>query len=165
MANFSCFLMMFQHQKIDENWAPNSRAFHAVGGPFTQWEVLFTEIHGDSRVIWTLPGYGAESRAIKKEQRLLCFAACSLFYVLCFVFMLCLCSVLQFAFFFAFYVLVLCYVSAMLCSLLSILRSMFCFSVMFCNLLSMLCFKFAFSCYVSVAFCSLESVFCFFLLL
>ena len=105
MANFSCFLMMFQHQKIDENWAPNSRAFHAVGGPFTQWEVLFTDFHGDSRVFCAHPTFGAESREANIYYVLqfalyslkihicfctfqLCFAVCSLFSVLfCFLVM------------------------------------------------------------------------------
>ena len=105
MASFSCFPMMVQHSQVGEIWAPNSRAFHAVGGPFTQWEVLFTDFHGDSRVFCAHPTFGAESREANIYYVLqfalyslkihicfctfqLCFAVCSLFSVLfCFLVM------------------------------------------------------------------------------
>ena len=73
---------------MGEIWAPNSRAFHAVGGPFTLWEVLFTEIHGDSRVIFALPGFGAESKAIQTYQISFVYVMFTVFftcYALCFV--------------------------------------------------------------------------------
>ena len=114
-ASFSCFSMMFQHSKIEEIWAPNSRAFHAVGGPFTQWEVLFADFHGNSRVFCAHPGFGAESTGVKNVKQiyvyvsvmfrsllsilckihlcfsmfLLCFAACSHFLCFMFCFLLC----------------------------------------------------------------------------
>ena len=82
MASFSCFPMMFQHSKIEEIWAPNSRAFHAVGGPFTQWEVLFTDFHGTSRVFCAHPGFGAQSTGVKHAKQIyvcVCFCYVSQF--------------------------------------------------------------------------------------
>ena len=85
-ASFSCFPMMFQHSKIEEIWAPNSRAFHAVGGPFTQWEVLFTDFHGNSRVFCAHPGFGAESTGVKHVKQIYVYV--------------CFCYVSQFALYF-----------------------------------------------------------------
>ena len=69
--------MMFQHSKIEEIWAPNSRAFHAVGGPFTQWEVLFTDFHGNSPVFCAHPGFGAQSTGVKHAKQIyVCVCYC-----------------------------------------------------------------------------------------
>ena len=77
MASFSCFPMMVQHSQVGEIWAPNSRAFHAVGGPFTQWEVLFTDFHGDSRCVLRPSHLWCWEQGSK---HLLCFAVCSVFF-------------------------------------------------------------------------------------
>ena len=103
-ASFSCFPMMFQHSKIEEIWAPNSRAFHAVGSPFTQWEVLVTDFHGNSRVFCAHPGFGAESTGVKHVKQIyvcVCFCYVSqlalYFYVKYIYVLVCFCYVSQLA--------------------------------------------------------------------
>ena len=156
MASFSCFPMMVQHSQVGEIWAPNSRAFHAVGGPFTQWEVLFTDFHGDSRVFCAHPTFGAESREANIYCVLqfalyslkihtcfctfqVCFAVCSLFSVL-------FCLFVMFVFGFAVCSLFLCKIH--LCS------CMFLLCVAACSLFSVSCFV---SCSASSIFRSLLS--------
>lgn len=142
-------------------WDPNSRAFHAVEGPFTQREVLFTDFHGNSRMFCAHPSIGAESRVVKNVKNvcvcfsyvsqsalycmfyvlfyvifLLCFAVCSLFYVKCMFVSVCFCY--QFALYFMCYVMFpLCF---HICSLFFLKKCMFLYISPFASLFCVFCF-------------------------
>lgn len=101
---------MVQHSQVGEIWAPNSRAFHAVGGPFTQWEVLFTDFHGDSRVFCAHPTFAAESReaniyffqfALYSLKIHICFCTFQLCFAVCSLFSVLFCFLVMFVFGFA----------------------------------------------------------------